>query len=99
MCLIVGRPFPLQRSRLCLDAVVSESLGERVVVDLELYDLVVLVGRHSNELGGRKRTGGNQLGHGGEVVMQTHHVHTGLVLVHRVEQNLQFNSCHVLLWL
>ena len=68
--------------------VVSEALGERVVVDLELSDLFVLVGGDGDEGGLREVEGVEGVPTHGKDVVGLHHVDARLVLVHGVEDDL-----------
>jgi hypothetical protein len=73
---------------LCV-ARLTESLGKRVVVDLELCDLLVLVGRDPDERrlleDVRPEGGVGQL----RYITGADEVEAGLVLVHRVQDGLQ----------
>jgi len=68
---------------------IPESLGKRIVVNLELGDLLILIGRHPDELALLEDVGAE--GGVGQLhdVAGSHQVEPGLVLVHRVQDGLK----------
>jgi hypothetical protein len=70
---------------------VSETLGKRIVVNLQLGDLLVLIGCDSNEVALLEHVG-PECGVGElHDVTGPHQVEPGLVLVHRVQDRLKEN--------
>jgi len=70
------------------DAVVAKAFSERIVVDLELRDLLVLVGRDGNERRLVKRVSVERVPAHAEDVVRLDDVDPRLVLVHRVQYDL-----------
>ena len=68
---------------------VSKAFGERVVIDLQLGDLLVLIGRHSDELTLLEDVGPEGGVRQLEDVTGPHQVEPRLVLVHGVEDGLE----------
>lgn len=76
--------------------VLSEALGEGVVVDLELGDLFVLVGGDGDEGGALEGEGVEGAPAHAEHVVGLDHVNARQALVHRVEDYLkraEYNKC------
>jgi len=71
------------------EAVVAEAFSERVVVDLELGDLLVLVGGHGDERRLVERVRVERVPAHAEDVVRLNDVDAWLVLVHRVQYDLQ----------
>ena len=68
---------------------VSESLGEGIVIDLQLSDLLILIGRHRDELGLLEHVGPEGGVRQLQDVVGPHQVEPRLVLVHGVEDGLE----------
>ena len=71
------------------EAVVAKAFSERVVVDLELGDLLVLVGCDGNERRLVERVRVERVPSHTEDVVRLHDMDSWLVLVHRVHYDLQ----------
>ena len=70
------------------DAVVSESFSERIVVDLQLGNLFVLIGRHGDKWRHVKRESVERRPAHAEDIIGLNDVQPRLVLMHRIENYL-----------